>query len=110
MGIVRRGSKRASVLGFPTANIAFRDADTSGIYAAHVKIGTDTHLAAGFADQKRNILEVHILDFSGNLYDKEITVELLEKIRDNKKFENDDVLRVAIADDVVKIRAYFRNL
>ena len=66
--------------------------------------------AAAFADRERGILEAHILDFSDDLYGKAITIELLKKIRDNKTFKNDTGLRATIADDVVKIRAYFSNV
>ena len=109
-GIVQKGIKRGHALGFPTANISLGDSRVSGIYAARVALEGKEYPAAAFADQERKILEAYILDFSGDLYDKEITVELLKKIRDKKKFENDDDLRFTIAGDVEKIRAFFKNL
>ena len=109
-GILQKGSKRGHTLGFPTANIPLDDVGASGIYVARVVFDGKEYHAAAFADQNRNILEAHILDADLDLYGKEITVELLKKIRDNKMFENDDDLRAAIADDVIKIRAYLKNI
>ena len=109
-GIVQKGIKRGQALGFPTANISLDDHAVSGIYAARVALEGKEDSAAAFVDHERKVLEAHVLDFSGDLYGKEITIELLQKIRDNKKFENDNALRAAIADDVARIRAYFQNV
>ncbi len=110
IGIVQKGVGRGAVLGFPTANIIFGDPSVSGIYVASAVFDGREYPAVVFADQKRNILEAHMLDFSGNLYGKEIKVELLEKIRDNKMFENDDDLRAAIAGDVEEAMKFFKNV
>ncbi|MDO8562040.1 MAG: riboflavin kinase [bacterium] len=106
-GIVERGGGRAAMLGYPTVNIPLEDSAVSGIYAARVKVGDAEYLAAAFADQKRKLLEAHLLDFSGELYGKEITIELYEKIRESKEFPDDTKLREAIAEDIVKVREYF---
>ena len=84
--------------------------ELSGIYAARVLVGGREYGAAGFADQERKILEAHILDFSGDLYGKEITIQLLKKIRDSMRFSHDTALRAAIADDVACVRTYFSSL
>lgn len=106
-GIVAEGSKRAAALGFPTLNIALGDSSVSGIYAARVKAGGKEYTAAAFADQRRKILEAHLLDFSGNLYGKEVAITLCRKIRDNKIFADDEELREAIASDAKAVREYF---
>jgi FAD synthase len=49
------------------------------------------------------------LDCSEDLYNKEIEIELLEKIRDDKTFSNESELKQAIAGDVAKVRDYFKN-
>lgn len=108
-GIVIKGQGRATALGFPTANIPPKDDSVSGIYAARVKIGDTEYTAAVFADQKRKVLEAHLLDFSGELYKKEIRIELYKKIREHKDFANDVDLRAAIAKDIVNVRKYFHN-
>ncbi len=107
-GIVTEGSKRATALGFPTANIELKDQAVSGIYAARVLVEGKKYTAAAFADPKRKLLEAYILDFSGELYGKEITIELHKKIRDSAAFENDEALRAMIADDIKEVREYFK--
>ena len=110
IGIVQKGTKRAASLGFPTVNIPLLDGDVSGVYAARVTVSGEEYFAAAFADQKRKVLEAHVLDFSGELYGKEITIELCKKIRDNMEFPDDTTLRAAIEGDIVIVRAYFKNV
>ncbi|OGG50938.1 hypothetical protein A2763_02800 [Candidatus Kaiserbacteria bacterium RIFCSPHIGHO2_01_FULL_54_36] len=108
-GRVQKGTKRAVALGFPTINIPLDDADVSGIYAARVQAGEKVYEAAAYADQKRGVLEAHLLDFAKDLYGWKVTIKLLKKIREDKKFSDDAGLRIAIADDVAKVREYFKN-
>ena len=109
-GIVQKGTKRAAELGFPTVNILLADSSVSGIYAAKVSVGGEEYIAAAFADQKRNVLEAHVLDFSDELYGKEVTIELCKKIRGNVQFSDDAALRAAIEGDIAKVRAYFTDV
>ena len=108
-GIVVRGKGRAKALGYPTANIALADDSVSGIYAARVKTEGAEYMAAAFADQKRKLLEAHLLDYSGDLSGKNITIELSKKIREHEDFINDEDLRAAIAEDIKNVREYFKN-
>ena len=109
-GIVTRGQGRAGSLGYPTVNIPLGDPSLSGIYSARVKVGDREYIAAVFADTQRKLLEAHLLNFLGELYGKSVTIELCEKIRDSKKFGNDEALRSMIAKDIVKVRDYFKNV
>ncbi|KKW06642.1 MAG: Riboflavin biosynthesis protein RibF, partial [Candidatus Kaiserbacteria bacterium GW2011_GWC2_49_12] len=110
IGIVHEGAKRAAALGFPTVNISLEDTSLSGVYAACVKVGNNEHVAAAFADPERGILEAYLLDFSPRtLYGETITIELYERIRRSMKFETDKARRSAIADDVAKVREYFKK-
>src|SRR3989338_4345015 len=108
-GIVVRGKGRAAALGYPTANITLPDASVSGIYAGRAKVDGTEYPAAVFADQKRKVLEAHLLDYSGDLSGKNITIELCEKIRAHKDFSNDEGLRAAIAKDIKNVRKYLKN-
>lgn len=108
-GVVQEGEKRGARLGFPTANIALPDADISGIYAARVVADGRPHPAAVYADRRRKLLEAHLLDFSGNLYGKSISIELVEKLREGARFENEVALKAAIADDIARVREYFKE-
>ncbi len=106
-GIVQKGSNRAAELGYPTINIPLKDASASGIYVARVKVGEEEYEAAAFADQKRHLLEAHILDFTKDVYGSKVNITLVKKIREHKKFSDDESLRKAIAEDVAAVRAYF---
>src|SRR3989344_834484 len=99
-GIVQSGIKRGTALGFPTVNIPLFDPSVSGIYAGRVRVGTMIYHSAIFANQERKILEAYLLDFSGDLYGKEITIELHKKIREAGKFTDDETLKATIADDI----------
>ncbi|NTW04660.1 MAG: bifunctional riboflavin kinase/FAD synthetase [Peptococcaceae bacterium] len=114
-GQVREGEKRGRQLGFPTANIMIREgfmAPANGIYA--VKVQSDGEIYSGVANlgikptfcQKKTtpILEVHLLDFKGDLYGKTIKVYFIKKIREEKKFSSVDKLIVEIKSDVEKSR------
>jgi len=108
-GRVQRGSQKAASLGFPTVNIPLTDPTLSGIYAGVVRAGAAEYPAALYADQKRALLEAHLLDFSADLYGSEVEMELLEKVRDDRRFDTDKMLMRAIASDVERVRAYFQN-
>jgi riboflavin kinase/FMN adenylyltransferase len=107
-GTVEHGSKRAAALGYPTINIKLEDS-VSGVYAAKVYADGKEYRAAAFADPSRKLLEAHLIDFSGDLYGRDATIELHEKLRDSKTFTDDDSLKAAIDDDVAKVREYFKN-
>jgi riboflavin kinase / FMN adenylyltransferase len=108
-GKVIRGRKRGgSQLGFPTANIKLYDelCPKLGVYA--VKVETIKGLFWGvanigfsptFGDQMFTI-EVHILDFNDDLYDSRLRINLVARLRDEKKFSSIDELSEQIKKDV----------
>ncbi len=108
-GMVQRGIRRGTELGFPTANIAFADAGMSGVFAALVGFDVEeiSRPAAVFIDPTRGLLEAHVLDFSGDLYGKTMAVELYARLRDGVEFADDATLRAAIAEDIRAVREYF---
>lgn len=108
-GVVQSGGKRAAKFGFPTANIPLTDTSLSGIYAARVHLPNSEYDAVIYANQARKLLEAHLLDFSGDLYGKTIEVALLEKIREDAVFADEDAARAAITKDVAAVRAYFKK-
>jgi len=109
-GIVQKGERRGEKLGFPTANIPLEDVTLNGIYAARVMLDGKEYHAAAYADTRRNLLEVHLGKYSGgDLYGKDIEVEILKKIRDYAKFEDDEALRAQIQEDIYDVRDYFRS-
>ncbi len=108
-GIVMHGEKMGTALGFPTANITLEDSSVSGIFAAHVMTGGKVYPAAAFVNWKRKLLEAHLLDFSGDLYDMKISITLLKKIREDKEFKNKDELIATITLDAAAVRHYFQD-
>jgi riboflavin kinase / FMN adenylyltransferase len=106
-GRVRRGDALGRKLGFPTVNLvpARRLAPAYGVYAADVVVWPSGARHAGAAHWgPRGRLEVHLLDFDGDLYGKPVTVELRRYVREDRAFAGLDELRRWIAEDVERIR------
>jgi len=118
-GRVIDGDKRGREWGFPTVNIAMdrRRTPFTGIFAVEV-FGADEAAVRGVASMgvrptlpgpRRALLEVHLLDFDGDLYGRRIEVEFLERIRDEEKFDSFDELRAQIAADIEKAQRFFNS-
>jgi len=107
-GTVQKGNEYGRILGFPTANIPLEDA-TSGVFAAVVRVDGQVHGAVVFANQKHHVLEAHLLDFNGDLYGKEIEIELLSPLRDRMDFGTEIEAKEVIANDVAKARSYLNS-
>ncbi|MCB0533928.1 MAG: bifunctional riboflavin kinase/FAD synthetase [Lewinellaceae bacterium] len=116
-GKVIEGNRIGRKLGFPTANIQIAEkyklVPPEGIYAARVYAG-DIHEAMLYIGNRPSIagangksIEVNLLHFSGDLYGKEIVVEVLEFIRPDKKLSDLDALKQQIEADQVAITDYF---
>lgn len=109
-GSVSEGDKRGRLLGFPTANISVTDSDkmipSNGVYAVRVIIGDETFNGVmnigkrpTFQSIENTILEVNIFDFEKNIYGREITVEFIDRLRDEQKFSSKDELIAQIEKD-----------
>jgi riboflavin kinase/FMN adenylyltransferase len=116
-GQVVRGDQLGHQLGFPTANL-----DTTGlllpgngIYAAHALVAETSHRAVLNIGVRPTVnqpppaprLEVHLLDFSGDLYGQEIEVTFAAKLRDEQKFASLDDLKAQIARDIAGAQRSF---
>ncbi len=109
-GIVKKGRQVGKKIGFPTCNIDIQDYVLAkpGVYAVKVLRKNSTKLLKGIANlgyrptfnQKKILLEVHLFNFSGNLYNKLLSVEFLKFIRKEKKFNNVNELRTQIKKDL----------
>ncbi len=112
-GRVAPGQQLGRKLGFPTANLPLDPASeqlADGVYAARVTVEGTTYGALGYVGGKptvggsaQRVLEVHLLDFSGDLYGREITVELLRFMRPEQKFDSTEALRRRIEQDKQEI-------
>ena len=110
-GKVQKGKQLGKKIGFPTANIDIKDYILAcpGVYAVRVKMLNSSNIIKGIANLgyrptfngKKILLEVHLFNFSGNLYDKNLTVEFLRFIRKEKKFKNVNQLRKQIKIDLL---------
>ena len=109
-GRVQKGRQQGKKIGFPTCNINIKDYIIAkpGVYGVRVyKKNSKKPLKAianlGYRPtfyQKKILLEVHIFNFSGNLYNKYLSVEFIKFIRKEKKFENVNQLRKQIQSDL----------
>lgn len=108
-GKVIGGEKIGRTLGLPTANIALpkdRVLPLSGVYLSAVTVGEECYPAITnlgckptVRDDRSLLLETHLLDFSNDLYGRNICVSFLERIRDEKRFSSLDELKEAILKD-----------
>ena len=113
-GKVLKGRQLGKKIGFPTANIDIEDYILAkpGVYAVNVKKKNSSKSINGIANlgyrptfnQKKILLEVHLFNFSGNLYNKYLTVNFLKFIRKEKKFKNVGQLQKQIKIDLVKAK------
>lgn len=111
-GCVVKGRGAGLPLGFPTANLKTRNEliPKDGVYAAVVELKSKLYPAvvnigpAPTFKRRKKIVEVHILDFTATIYDKNIKVFFIKKIRDVQKFATTGELAEQIARDVKKAR------
>ena len=111
-GKVVHGAQRGRQLGFPTANVHMRHERPAltGVYAVKLD-GLNAVANLGvrptIAGVPKLSLEVHVLDFNENLYDKHVHVEFFHKIRDEMKFDGLDALKAQITKDAELARKFF---
>jgi riboflavin kinase/FMN adenylyltransferase len=109
-GEVVTGSGRGAKLGFPTANVdagAELAMPPEGVYVSRAHIGdraypamTNIGVAPTFGGSQR-LVEVHLMDYDGeDLYGQEITVDILNRLRGEIKFESPEALQKQMTDDV----------
>ena len=109
-GMVQKGRQLGKKIGFPTCNIDIKDYVLAkpGVYAVSVLRKNNLKILKGIANlgyrptfnQKKILLEVHLFNFSGNLYNKHLSVYFLKFIRKEKKFKNINKLKSQIKLDL----------
>jgi riboflavin kinase/FMN adenylyltransferase len=114
-GTVIRGDQRGRTIGFPTANLRYSEdklIPAGGIYAcwaqvrgrkfgAAVNIGTNPT----FTPEKQTLsVEAYLLDFDAEIYDEEIQLEFVLRLRDEMKYDSVEALILQIKDDVNQTR------
>ena len=117
-GRVVSGDKRGKKLGFPTANLEVEPGQalpTGGVYAcrayidgqsypAMTNIGTRPTFGGG-----PRLIEVYLLDYNGDLYGQELAIDIIERLRDEKKFDTPEQLIKQIAEDVKQGKALLKT-
>ncbi|MFT6970854.1 MAG: riboflavin kinase/FMN adenylyltransferase [Roseivirga sp.] len=114
-GMVVHGKKLGRTIGYPTANIHvkenFKLIPADGIYAVKVcnkyrkrdgMLNIGNRPTIGGSDKT---IEVHIFDFSDDIYDSEISVEFIDLIRKEEKFESVDLLKAQLQKDEIAVKA-----
>lgn len=121
VGTVVDGEKRGRLLGFPTANVMPDDEliiPANGVYAVKFSFADQTYdgvcnvgVKPTFHDPSvsKPSVEVHLLDFTGELYGKEVFVDWIARIRDEKKFGSIDDLVEQISKDKETAKELLRN-
>ena len=112
-GTVVVGDQRGRTLGFPTANIDVYPGllwPGDGIYATWAHFGGNRHLSATSIGVRptfgltQRLVEVYVMDFSGDLYGQQMTVEFVDKVRNQETFAEIDSLIARIGQDVADSR------
>ena len=121
-GTVERGAGRGRKIGYPTANLAISDQrkliPKIGVYATLVEIEGRPGRHGGMMnigrrptfDEMDVTVEVHLLDFEGDLYGETLTVEFLRRLRDEQKFESVDALAMQLSEDETHCKKVIRSL
>lgn len=114
---VVKGDQLGTKLGFPTANldVAGLVLPPNGVYAAQALVHGKTHRAVLNIGHRPTVqnptpgihVEVHLLDFSGELYGEDMEITFADKLRDERRFPNLDALKSQIARDIAVARQRF---
>jgi len=111
-GVVGGGAQRGRHLGFPTANLENITVmlPPDGVYAGRVELADGPRLAAThigpnvtFGELAKKV-EVHLLDFAGDLYGQVLEVTFLEQVRGTQKFDGVEALKRQMEADVIRVR------
>jgi riboflavin kinase/FMN adenylyltransferase len=116
-GQVVAGDRLGRQLGFPTANLDVTGLvlPPQGVYAVHTHLQGKTHRAVLNIGHRPTLhipipqlrVEVHLLDFQGELYGQELEITFVAKLREEQKFSSLDTLKARITQDVIEARRLF---
>jgi len=117
-GRVAHGDKRGRTIGFPTANIKLfhRNIPLSGVYTVQMILDNRTINGVANIGKRPTVdginvqLEVHLFDFSEDIYGRHVCVNFLHKIREEQKFESLDALQSQIHNDCDSAKTFFNSL
>ena len=117
-GTIVEGRRRGRELGFPTANLQTENelVPPNGVYATTLLVGDAVHAALTnigvrptFAETERTI-ETHVLRFDGDLYGRAVRLAFVQRLRDERRFDDVDALREQIEADRRRAERLFAQL
>jgi riboflavin kinase/FMN adenylyltransferase len=118
-GTVIQGKRRGRELGFPTANLQTENEllPPNGVYATTATIDgvvhaslTNVGVRPTFGDTMMPIIETYVLGFSGDLYGRPVRLGFVQRLRDERKFEDVDALRTQMEADRRRAERLFAQL
>jgi riboflavin kinase / FMN adenylyltransferase len=118
-GRVVPGAHRGRELGFPTANLETSNEllPPNGVYATMITIDgivhpsmTNVGLRPTFGDTTKTVIEAYVLGYDGNLYGRQVRLGFVQRLRDERKFEDVDALRAQIEADRRRAERLFAQL
>ena len=117
-GTVTGGAQRGTWLGFPTANITLKNSEEfhHGIYAVRVYIDDGVHHGASYLgtrptfDDGHPVLETFLFDFDEDIYGKQISIELIDFIREDIRFRDETELKANMTKDCEKARSILEKI
>jgi riboflavin kinase/FMN adenylyltransferase len=111
-GTVIKGLQNGRKMNFPTANLQLNNTITIevGVYAAEALLHNRHYYGMLYVGTRptlhltQKVIELHLFDFQGNIYDTSLSFRIIKKIREDKKFDNMTQLAEQIAEDERIIR------
>lgn len=119
IGTVVQGKKIGTTLGFPTANIDVQESSKlipkDGVYAVRAKVGDQWYKAmvnigirptVGGLDR---VIEAHLFDFDQEVYQQKIQIEFVHRLRNEKKFDSLDDLKIQLQKDKISSLSFLKE-
>lgn len=118
-GVVSKGQQLGRTIQFPTANLSIETEEklipAHGVYVVRVYVGHHHYCGMMNIGMRPTVnglnrtIEVHILEFDEDIYEKNIRIELLHYLRAEQKFASIDALKAQLEVDKANTNAYFKN-
>ena len=118
-GLIVEGRRRGRELGFPTANLETSNEliPPNGVYATTLEVGGIVHAAMTnigvrptFNDGTETTVETHVLGFEGDLYGRQVRLAFVQRLRDERRFDDLDGLKTQIEADKRRAERLFTRL
>jgi len=118
-GRIVHGDERGKQLGFPTANLTFSRGQAlpeDGVYVTKAYLEGQPHPSVTnigkrptFGENKRTV-EVYLIGFNGEIYGEDLRIELVDRLRDEKRFSSPEELKAQIAQDVERATSMLKQV